>query len=268
MRDNNIAYHIVPPHVHLMNAVEKAIGTFKDHFLAGLCSVHPNFPMHLWCRLVPLATTTLNLLRPSRINTRLSAEVLLNGSFDYKKNAPRAPPHQSSPARNSGKTRYLGATRRQRMVHRSGTGALPLPPHFCVARAQGTHRTIRGIFPHSFTMPPTSSADAAIVTAQDLVHACQNPEPATPFDTVQSGQAATLATLSENFLRRANSVSCSPPTSLPRVCEIPVPTDPPPRVPETSPALPSPFPAQDPARQQSSLIKPDDDDPVRRWYQL
>ena len=59
--------------------------TFKYQFLDGLCSVQPNFPMHPWCLLIPLATTTLNLLRPSWINPWISATALLNGAFDYNK---------------------------------------------------------------------------------------------------------------------------------------------------------------------------------------
>ena len=55
---------LVPPHSHRANMAEKAIDIFKNHFVAGLATVHPSFPLHLWCRLLPLATTTLNLLRP------------------------------------------------------------------------------------------------------------------------------------------------------------------------------------------------------------
>ena len=117
-------------------------------------------------------------------------------------------------------------------------------------------------------MPTTLSADTAIVSAQDLLHALQNPEPLTPFTTVQSDQAATLATLSENFLHRANSVSCSPPTSLTRVRKMPAPSDPPLRVPATSTALPGPLPSQAPAHQRPSIIEPDDNNPVPHWYHL
>ena len=91
LRDNNIDFQLVPPHVHRMNDAGKAIGTFKDYFLDGLCSVHPDFPMHMWCRLIQLATRTLNPMRPSRINPRLSDEALLNGALDYNK-TPLAPP--------------------------------------------------------------------------------------------------------------------------------------------------------------------------------
>jgi hypothetical protein len=41
---NNIAYQLVLPHCHRRNAAERAIRTFKKHFVAGLSSVDPSFP--------------------------------------------------------------------------------------------------------------------------------------------------------------------------------------------------------------------------------
>jgi hypothetical protein len=52
---NDIAYQFVPPHCHQRNAAERAIGTFKEHFVTGLSSVDPAFPMHLWDKLLPQA---------------------------------------------------------------------------------------------------------------------------------------------------------------------------------------------------------------------
>jgi hypothetical protein len=46
---------LVPPHCHRRNAAERAIRTFKEHFVAGLSSVDPSFPMHLWDRLLTKA---------------------------------------------------------------------------------------------------------------------------------------------------------------------------------------------------------------------
>ena len=69
----NIELLIVPPYSHRANTAEKAIVVFKNRFIYGLVTVHPSCPLHLWCRLLYLATTTLNLLRPSRINPNLSA---------------------------------------------------------------------------------------------------------------------------------------------------------------------------------------------------
>jgi hypothetical protein len=70
--NNNIAYQLVPPHCHRRNAAEHAIRTFKEHFVAGLSSVDPSFPMHLWDRLLPQAEITSNLLRTSRLHPQLN----------------------------------------------------------------------------------------------------------------------------------------------------------------------------------------------------
>ena len=77
--------------MHHVNAAEKAIDSFKNHFITELSMLDSSFPMHLWCRLIPLAITTLNLLRPSRVNPKLSTEEYLNEVFDYNK-TPIAPP--------------------------------------------------------------------------------------------------------------------------------------------------------------------------------
>jgi hypothetical protein len=45
--DNDVDYQLVPPHCHRHNAAERAIRTFKEHFMAGLSSVDPTFPLHL-----------------------------------------------------------------------------------------------------------------------------------------------------------------------------------------------------------------------------
>jgi hypothetical protein len=44
---NDIAYQLVPPHCHRRNAAERAIRTFKEHFVAGLSSVDPLLPIAL-----------------------------------------------------------------------------------------------------------------------------------------------------------------------------------------------------------------------------
>ena len=127
-------------------------------------------------------------------------------------------------------------------------------------------RTVE-FFPHYFPMPTTLSADAAIATAQTLVHALQHPKPATPFATVQSDQSVDLVTLSDKNLRRAQSTPLPHLVLTPRVRVLPFPPIIPPRVPVTSPR--HPFPTSAPAAfQRLSIIEPDDDDPVRHRYHL
>jgi hypothetical protein len=57
LNTNDIEFQLVPPHSHRRNAAERAIRTFKNHFIAGLCSTDKLFPMNLWCRLICQATS-------------------------------------------------------------------------------------------------------------------------------------------------------------------------------------------------------------------
>jgi hypothetical protein len=77
--------------IHRRNNAERAIQTFKNYFIAGLCSVDPNFPLKLWDKLLPQATITLNFLRKSRSKPRMSVFAHLNGHFDFNR-TPLAPP--------------------------------------------------------------------------------------------------------------------------------------------------------------------------------
>ena len=90
-RSNNIDFQLCPPKNHHSNQAEKEIDTWKCYFLSGLSGVYPNVSLHLWCLLLPQATQTLNILRRSQINPRLSAESQLNKAFDYNRN------HMTSP---------------------------------------------------------------------------------------------------------------------------------------------------------------------------
>ena len=85
LRNNKIDLQLVPPNMHWTNESKNSTIAFKDHFIAGLETVPPQLTLHLWCRLIPLATTTLNLLHPSHINPRLSEDKILNGTFDYNR---------------------------------------------------------------------------------------------------------------------------------------------------------------------------------------
>ena len=79
------------PHIHRQNAAERGIQTWKNHFIAGLASVHPEFPIAYWCRLVEQCNVTLNLLRTCRMNNALSAQASLFGDFHFD-HTPMAPP--------------------------------------------------------------------------------------------------------------------------------------------------------------------------------
>ena len=42
-----IDYQLTPADLHQSNAVEKAVETFKNHFISGLCNTDPQFPLNL-----------------------------------------------------------------------------------------------------------------------------------------------------------------------------------------------------------------------------
>ncbi len=74
--DNGCKHQLVPPHVHRQNRAERAIRTFKDHFLSILAGMAPTFPKDRWDLLLPQAELTLNLLRPSNNPSRSAWESL------------------------------------------------------------------------------------------------------------------------------------------------------------------------------------------------
>ena len=83
-------FQLVPPDMHWGNRAEQAIRTFKAHFFAILAGVDPKFPPYLWDLLLPQAELTLNLLRQSTINPRISAWEFFHVPFDFTK-TPLAP---------------------------------------------------------------------------------------------------------------------------------------------------------------------------------
>ena len=66
-------YQIVLPDVHRRNIAERAIRTFKAHFLSILAGIPSSFPNYLWDKLLPQTELSLNLLHQSTIAPLTSA---------------------------------------------------------------------------------------------------------------------------------------------------------------------------------------------------
>ena len=79
----NANYQLVPPNTHRSNAAERAIHTFKAHFISILAGVAPDFPRNLWDLLLPQTELTLNLLRQATLNPTQSAWSYFHGPFNY-----------------------------------------------------------------------------------------------------------------------------------------------------------------------------------------
>jgi hypothetical protein len=198
LNEQNIALQLVTPHLHRQNAAERAIQTFKNHFVAGLCSVDKQFPMHLWCELLPQATLTLNLMQTSCINPTISAATQLCGKFDFNR-TPLAPPD----------TRVVAHVKPK--AHRSwapnGEDAWYVGPatyHYRCHRVwmTGTNKTIVDtveFFPQHVKMPHLSSYEMAIQAARELTFALRNPDPAALFANIGHKQHEALARLATFF---------------------------------------------------------------------
>ena len=107
-----ITYQVNPPNVHRDNEDEISIRTWKDHFISGLSRTHPNFSLYLLDILIHQDNFSLNLLRKSRIHTKLSSYQELEGILDYNK-TPLFPPgiqvliHKKSEKRHMWEPRIL-----------------------------------------------------------------------------------------------------------------------------------------------------------------
>ena len=82
---------IVEPNNHRVNAAERAIQTFKAHFISALATTDSNFPLQLRDRLTPHVTATLNMLRLSRLDPSKSAYKAVYGPYDWNR-FPLVPP--------------------------------------------------------------------------------------------------------------------------------------------------------------------------------
>jgi hypothetical protein len=241
MRQVNVDFQLVPPYNHQQNdADERAIWIWKDYFVAGLASLHPNFPKHLWCHLIHQCTQTLNPMRPSRINPLLSAEAQLNGAFNYNK-TPLAPPdtkvliHETPNKCRTWAVHgtdgwYLGgapehyrcyrvyatkkrAERIAQTVEFFFTLRKDASTIFCRRGHQGHHRPLLShtkpspCFPNFRSWQQTNAGHLA--TGRYLRHHDpKHREPALP------PRVPTIPTLHQRYSTPANSVTAAPPTPL------------------------------------------------------
>jgi hypothetical protein len=215
LTDEAVDFQLVPPHVHRRNAAEHAIHTFKNHFIAGLCSLDKDFPLHLWDCILPQAVIVLNLLRGSRLNPKLSAWAQFNGVFDHNR-TPLAPP---------GGIRVL--------VHDKPSQRTAWSPHatdgWHTGPAVDSYRCHKvwiwetrakqicdavSWFPTKVTMPLASSNDLILASLADLTHAIANPSASSPLAPLTVSHVATLQLIQTLLTGLATPVTASPVPAL------------------------------------------------------
>ena len=67
-RNEHVKFQLAPPHIHRCNFAEKAIRTWKDHYVVDMCSTDKKGLVHLWDRFIKKGEITLNMIRPFRKN--------------------------------------------------------------------------------------------------------------------------------------------------------------------------------------------------------
>jgi hypothetical protein len=199
LHQQNITFQLVPPYSHRRNAAERAIRSFTDDLITGICSTDKSFPMHLWDILLPQAVITLNMLRTSRINPKLSAATHIYGQYDFNR-VQMAPPG----------TRIIAheTPNRRRTWAPHGTDGWYIGPalehYLCytvyITKTRG-ERVVETVdfFPEEFKLPFPSAQDLATQAAAELTHALLHPQPAGPFCKVGDEQTLALKRLADIF---------------------------------------------------------------------
>ena len=162
---------LVEPHNHRVNAAERAIQTFKNHMIAGLCTASSDFPALLWDYLIPQAQDSLNMLRTSRVHPKVSAYHVLEGVHDFNQ-SPWAPPATRAAIFVQPETRSSWGSR---AIDAWYVG--PAPKHYRCYKfyvpATGKTR-IAGqatFYPEHCEMPTEQPMDTATRIARDLLTA-------------------------------------------------------------------------------------------------
>jgi hypothetical protein len=216
--------------------------------VAGLSSVDPAFPLHLWDRLLPQAEITLNLLQTSRLHPQLSDAAHFHGLVDYNKTA-FAPPGCKIIAHEKPGKRRTWAPHGQH-----GYSMGPAMHHYrcqnVYISATASERIVDTLefFPHNYQMPQLSSTDRLLVATNDMTDALQNPHPELPFARVGDDTISALADLAAIFkLKSRQTLSPTPQAVPPTVFKRPCLAE------STNQILNSPMPLSRQTRSQTTI---------------
>jgi hypothetical protein len=202
-----VEYQLVPPHCHRLNAAERAIWTFKEHFVSGLASVDPDFPLHSWDRTLPQAEITLNLLRKSRQHPQLYVTAHYHDMVDYNK-TDFALPGCKLIAREKPYQRQTWAPHGQHGYY-LGPSMHHYRCHNVYISSTASERIVitLEIFPHNSQMPQLSSTDRLLMADNAMADALKHPHPEVPFTQVGDDTVSELAQLAIIFKNKIKKPS-------------------------------------------------------------
>ena len=174
-----IAYELVPPHNHERNKAERAIQTFKNHFVSILCGADKDFPLYLWSDILRQAEHTLNLLRPSRRIPAVSAYAYMYGQHNYDRNpfaplgckveAHMMPSTRDTWAEHTASGYYIGSSPEHYRCH---------VVYITATRSLRVCQTV--FFKHKYlTQPSFTTNDALLLAADRLTAAIEGVVPTT-----------------------------------------------------------------------------------------
>jgi hypothetical protein len=85
LTSNSLRYQYFPAGQHRSNRAERAIRTWKNHFISAISTVSSKFPLYLWDKLIPQFELTLNCMLPWKLNPAISAyDGLHKCKFDFR----------------------------------------------------------------------------------------------------------------------------------------------------------------------------------------
>jgi hypothetical protein len=240
---HQVDFQRVPPHVHRRNSAERAIQTWKNHFCAGLATCDPKFPLTEWDLLMPQADLTLNLLRSSRRQPRLSAYACLHGTFDFNR-SPLAPPGTRVVV-------HLTPAQRPNMGPHGVDGWYvgPSPEHYrchkCYIPSTCGVRDALTVdwFPHKVPFPKVSTDEYLRQTATDMLTLIQGTA-THPIPSLTYGSSITNAYIQIAQILKRATASPTPAEPLPPAPELRVPIITAPPAPDPTPIVPTPAPEQ------------------------
>jgi hypothetical protein len=199
--------------------------------MAGLSSVDPTFPLHLWDILLPQVEITLNLLRTSRLHPQLSAAAHFHGLLDYNKTAFATPGCKIITHEKPGKRRTWAP---------HGQHGYYLGPAMHHYRCQNVYISATAskrivdtleFFPHNYQIPQL-----------------QNPHPKVPLTHVGDDTISALTALAEIFKLKFQKVHTPAlPDAPPKVTQRTCPTE------LSNPILTSPIPPSHQTKSQTTI---------------